>query len=205
MGKIILITGGARSGKSTYAEKLAKEENGKVLYVATSIPFDEEMRERVKKHRERRPSNWDTFEGYKNLKDIFSNPRLDFDVVLLDCITIMVTNLLFEKTGENIESFSEEKLNGIEGGILKEVADFIDEAEKTTKTIILVTDEVGFGIVPEYKSARVFRDIAGRVNQYIAKRSKEVSLVVCGIQVKVKWGRYEGFYFDASIFYKAAY
>jgi len=186
MAKIILITGGARSGKSTYAEKLAKEENKKVLYVATSIPFDEEMKERVKKHRERRPANWDTFECYKDLKSIFVNPNLDFEVVLLDCITIMVTNLLFEKTGENIERFSEDELNKIECEILKEVADFLDAAEETTKTIILVTNEVGFGIVPEYKLARVFRDIAGRVNQYIAKRAKEVSLVVCGIQVKVK-------------------
>ena len=186
MAKIMLITGGARSGKSTYAEKLAKESNKKVLYVATSIPFDDEMRERVKKHKERRPSNWGTFEGYKSLKHIFVNPSLDFDVVLLDCITIMVTNLIFEKTGESIESFSEEELNEIESEILKEVADFLDAAEETTKTIILVTNEVGFGIVPEYKLARVFRDIAGRVNQYIANRAEEVSLVVCGIPVKVK-------------------
>ena len=186
MAKTILITGGARSGKSTYAEKLAIEISPKVLYVATSIPFDEEMKERVKKHRERRPSNWDTFEGYKDLKDIFVDQNLDFDVVLLDCITIMVTNLLLEKTGENIESFSEQELSHIEGEILKEVADFLDAAEETTKTIILVTNEVGFGIVPEYKSGRVFRDIAGRVNQYIANRAEEVSLVVCGIKVKVK-------------------
>ena len=187
MAKVILITGGARSGKSTYAEKLAKEVNKKVLYVATSIPFDEEMRERVKKHKERRPSNWDTFEGYKDLKHIFINPNLDFDVVLLDCITIMVTNLIFEKTGEDIESFSEEELNGLESEILKEVAEFLDAAQKTTKTIILVTNEIGLGIVPEYKLARVFRDIAGRVNQYIANRAQEVYLVVCGIKVKVKW------------------
>ena len=186
MAKVILITGGARSGKSTYAEKLAKEVNKKVLYVATSIPFDEEMRERVKKHKERRPSNWDTFEGYKDLKHIFINPNLDFDVVLLDCITIMVTNLIFEKTGEDIESFSEEELNGLESEILKEVAEFLDAAQKTTKTIILVTNEIGLGIVPEYKLARVFRDIAGRVNQYIANRAQEVYLVVCGIKVKVK-------------------
>ena len=186
MAKIILITGGARSGKSTYAEKLAMEENTKVLYVATSIPFDVEMKERVKKHRLRRPSNWDTFEGYKDLKNIFTNSSLDFDVVLLDCITIMVTNLILEKTGENIESFSEEELNEIEREILKEIDDFLDAGMATTKSIILVTNEVGLGIVPEYKLARFFRDIAGRVNQYIASRAEEVFLVVCGIPVKVK-------------------
>jgi len=186
MAKIILITGGARSGKSTYAEKLAMEENTKVLYVATSIPFDDEMKERVKKHRSRRPSNWDTFEGYKDLKNIFTNQSLEFNVVLLDCITIMVTNLILEKIGENIEIFSEEELNQIEREILKEIADFLDAAMATTKSIILVTNEVGLGIVPEYKLARVFRDIAGRVNQYIASRAEEVFLVVCGIPVKVK-------------------
>jgi len=186
MAKIILITGGARSGKSTYAEKLAMEENTKVLYVATSIPFDDEMKERVKKHRSRRPSNWDTFEGYKDLKNIFTNQSLEFNVVLLDCITIMVTNLILEKIGENIEIFSEEELNQIEREILKEIADFLDAAMATTKSIILVTNEVGLGIVPEYKLARFFRDIAGRVNQYIASRAEEVFLVVCGIPVKVK-------------------
>ena len=186
MAKIILITGGARSGKSTYAEKLAMEENTKVLYVATSIPFDDEMKERVKKHRSRRPSNWDTFEGYKDLKNIFTNQSLEFNVVLLDCITIMVTNLILEKIGENIEIFSEEELNQIEREILKEIADFLDAAMATTKSIILVTNEVGLGIVPEYKLARVFRDIAGRVNQYIGSRATEVFLVVCGIPVKVK-------------------
>ena len=73
MGKIVLITGGARSGKSTYAEKLAMETKGRVLYIATSIPFDDEMKDRVKKHKERRPATWNTFEGYKDLKQVFYN------------------------------------------------------------------------------------------------------------------------------------
>ena len=186
MKNIVLITGGARSGKSTYAEKLAKETKGRVLYIATSIPFDDEMKDRVKKHKERRPSNWYTFEGYKNLKQVFYNEEMQFDTILLDCITIMVTNHMFDKAGDNFDDFSDEAVDTMESEILQEIADFLDEAEKSTKTIIIVTNEIGCGIVPEYKMSRIFRDIAGRVNQYIASRAQGVHLVVCGIPIKIK-------------------
>jgi len=186
MNNIIFITGGARSGKSTYAEKLASETKGQVLYIATSIPFDDEMKDRVKKHKERRPATWCTFEGYKNLKQVFYNNDMQFDTILLDCITIMVTNLMFETAGDNFDDLSDESIATMEKEILQEVSDFLFEAEKSRKTVIIVTNEIGCGIVPEYKMARVFRDIAGRVNQYIASRSQEVHLVVCGIPIKIK-------------------
>ena len=186
MKNIVLITGGARSGKSTYAEKLAKEAKGGVLYIATSIPFDDEMKDRVKKHKERRPATWYTFEGYKNLKQVFYNAETKFDTILLDCITIMVTNLMFDQAGDNFDDLNDLDIDEMEKEILQEVSDFLYEAEKSTKTVILVTNEIGYGIVPEYKMARVFRDIAGRVNQYIASRAKEVHMVVCGIPIKIK-------------------
>ncbi|MBZ9687169.1 bifunctional adenosylcobinamide kinase/adenosylcobinamide-phosphate guanylyltransferase [Clostridium estertheticum] len=186
MKNIVLITGGARSGKSTYAEKLAKEEKGEVLYIATSIPFDDEMKDRVKKHKQRRPANWRTFEGYKNLKQVFYNEDMHFDTILLDCITIMVTNLMFDSAGDNFDDLNNEEIDTMESEILLEVSDFISEVEKSAKTTIIVTNEIGSGIVPEYKMARVFRDIAGRVNQYIASRAQEVHLVVCGIPIKIK-------------------
>lgn len=186
MKNIVLITGGARSGKSTYAEKLAKEEKSGVLYIATSIPFDDEMKDRVKKHKERRPSTWHTFEGYKNLKQVFYNEEMQFGTILLDCITIMVTNLMFDIAGDSFDALNNEAIDTMESEILQEVADFICEGEKSSKTIIIVTNEIGSGIVPEYKMARVFRDIAGRVNQYIASRAKEVHLVVSGIPIKIK-------------------
>lgn len=186
MKNIVLITGGARSGKSTYAEKLANQAKSGVLYIATSIPFDDEMKDRVKKHKERRPSTWYTFEGYRNLKSVFYNEEMQFDTILLDCITIMVTNLMFDNAGDSFDDLSNEAIDTMESEILQEVADFLNEAEKSTKTIIIVTNEIGSGIVPEYKMARVFRDIAGRVNQYIADRAQEVHLVVCGIPIKIK-------------------
>ncbi len=186
MKNIVLITGGARSGKSTYAEKLAKEAKGDVLYIATSIPFDDEMKARVKKHKERRPDNWYTFEGYKDLKQVFYNEGMHFDTILIDCVTIMVTNLMLDQAGDNFDDINNESIDIMESEILQEVADFLDEAEKSLKTIILVTNEIGSGIVPEYKMSRVFRDIAGRVNQYIASRAQEVHMVVCGIPIKIK-------------------
>jgi len=186
MKNIVLITGGARSGKSSYAEKLAKEAKGEVLYIATSIPFDDEMKDRVKKHKERRPDNWSTYEGYKDLKQIFYNEELHFDTILLDCITIMVTNLMLDQAGDNFDDLNNQDIDKMEDKILQEVEEFIDEAEKSLKTIIIVTNEIGCGIVPEYKMSRVFRDIEGRVNQYIASRSQEVHMVVCGIPIKIK-------------------
>ena len=186
MKNIVLITGGARSGKSTYAEKLAKEAKGGVLYIATSIPFDDEMKDRVKKHKERRPDNWYTFEGYKDLKQVFCNEKLHFDLILLDCVTIMVTNLMLEQSGDNFDALNNSDIDIMESKILNEIAEFIDSADKSMKTIIFVTNELGSGIVPECKMARVFRDIAGRVNQYIASRAQKVYMVVCGIPVKIK-------------------
>jgi len=186
MGKLILVTGGARSGKSTYAENLAKAIGDNVMYIATSIPFDEEMKERVKKHRERRPATWDTFEGYKELKRVFQEKQGSHQVILLDCITIMVTNLMFDFGGMDVEKLEDEAINEIEKRILKEITAFLDEGNLNTETLILVTNEVGFGIVPDNRLGRIFRDIAGRVNQYIASRATEVYLLVCGLPIKIK-------------------
>ena len=184
MKSITFITGGARSGKSTFAEKLAADNFSKVMYIATAIPFDEEMKDRIKRHKERRPENWITFEGYKNLHEVFDNK--EFDIILLDCITIMVSNFLYEQIGDNIEILHQKEIDFIEKDILQEITSLLDTAEKNSKPIILVSNEVGFGIVPEYKLGRVYRDIAGRVNQYIAQRSQEVYLIVSGIPVKIK-------------------
>lgn len=186
MGKLILVTGGARSGKSTYAEILAKDAGKGVMYIATSIPFDDEMKERVRKHRARRPSNWGTFEGYKDLKRVFLEKEIPFETILLDCITIMVTNLMFEFGGSHVENLDEEAINKIQKEILEEIAEFLDAAILNTETSILVTNEVGFGIVPDNRLSRIFRDISGKANQYIASRADEVYLIVCGLPMKIK-------------------
>lgn len=196
MGKVCLVTGGARSGKSRFAEKLAKEKNESVLYIATSIVFDEEMQERVRKHRQQRPSSWETHEGYKDLTPVIHQAKGKQDGILLDCVTIMMTNLLFDYVGNifddtekimNVnEVISNEELQKVEEKILEEFQMLLDALENSNIYAILVTNEIGFGVVPETILGRVFRDIAGRVNQYIASRADEVYLVICGVELKIK-------------------
>lgn len=196
MGKLCLVTGGARSGKSRFAEKMARDLNESVLYIATSIVFDEEMKDRVKKHRAQRPKSWETFEGYKNLGPVVLNTKNKHKGILLDCATIMMTNLLFDIVGTTFddardaanitEIITNERLAEIEAKVIKEFEAFINAVEETNLTAIVVTNEIGFGVVPETVLGRVFRDIAGRVNQYIASRAEEVYLVVCGIEMKIK-------------------
>ncbi|WP_238882208.1 bifunctional adenosylcobinamide kinase/adenosylcobinamide-phosphate guanylyltransferase [Clostridium sp. YIM B02551] len=184
---MILVTGGARSGKSSFGEALLKDKE-KVLYIATSIPLDGEMKKRIQKHRSSRNPNWDTLEAYE---DIATKIKDAYDGIILDCITVMITNLLFM----NMESFEEEDIIKVdyskkEEDILKEVSFMIKEFKNIEDNygteIIIVTNEVGAGLVPEHKLGREFRDIAGRVNQYIAKEADKVFLVISGIPVKIK-------------------
>ncbi|WP_105618608.1 bifunctional adenosylcobinamide kinase/adenosylcobinamide-phosphate guanylyltransferase [Vallitalea okinawensis] len=182
MGKLILVTGGARSGKSTFAENLIKASYEDVLYIATAIPYDGEMVERIKKHREQRPSKWETYEGYKDLGQVLNNNTSE--AVLLDCMTIMVTNLMFDYMGE--EDINDCDTELMEKYILEQINQLIDGTRAYAGTTVLVTNEVGSGLVPESKLSRVFRDIAGRVNQRIAGKAEEVYLVVSGIPVRIK-------------------
>ncbi|MGH4120322.1 bifunctional adenosylcobinamide kinase/adenosylcobinamide-phosphate guanylyltransferase [Clostridium sp.] len=186
MGKLILVTGGSRSGKSTYAENLAKSFEDEVLYIATCVPFDDEMKDRVRKHRESRPKSWETYEDYRNLKQVYSREEISFKCILLDCITVMIANLIFDLIGENVEELTSEEINAMEKSILNEIKEFIDTADINTQTVILVTNEVGSGIIPDNKLSRIYKDIAGRINQYIALRTDEVYLTVCGIPIKIK-------------------
>jgi adenosylcobinamide kinase/adenosylcobinamide-phosphate guanylyltransferase len=186
MGDLILITGGARSGKSAYAEKLARNLGGPVLYIATAVPFDQEMQDRIARHRERRPVDWDTYEGNRNLAAVFKSPARNYRTVLLDCVTILITNLLLQEEGAESGNFAAAAWERIEQNIWGEIQTFLNAAAQTTVTVIMVTNEVGDGIVPENQLARFFRDIAGRINQAIATRADRVYLLVCGLPVKLK-------------------
>lgn len=186
MGKSILVTGGARSGKSSLAEKLAKELGGRVLYIATAVPFDEEMKDRVKKHKDSRPHEWDTYEGYKDLGRYITERGQEYDTILLDCITVMVTNIFLEFPDIDYENPSFRDFERVEESIKKEIEELTSGIKNTEANVIMVTNELGSGIVPENLLTRVFRDIAGRVNQYIAANCDEVYLTVCGLPMKLK-------------------
>lgn len=197
MGKIILVTGGARSGKSTFAEELLKNEPS-VCYLATSVvqPGDEEMKDRVAKHQKQRSKNWVTEERFKDIGQ-FLGENNQFKGYLLDCATLLSINyfysMMVDLFGEDyalidqkIAGFTEEEKNNMEAKIMTEWHKIIETARKLSGDLIIVTNEVGLGIVPENPFSRWFRDIYGRVNQYLGKESDEVYLVVAGIPLEIK-------------------
>lgn len=183
---MIVVTGGARSGKSSFAENYVKEISkvDEVLYIATSIAFDEGMKSRIKKHRESRPSEWETLEQYKNFELLKDNKLFnEKKVILLDCMTLLVSNLLLEYEGD-FDKITEDEINKLEEIIDNEVTHLLEVTKE--KEIIIVTNEVGMGLVPAYKMGSVFRDIAGRINQKIAREAKDVYFIVSGIPMKIK-------------------
>jgi len=182
---ITLVTGGARSGKSNFAEDYIQTFDGTVGYIATAEPFDEGMKDRIKKHIAQRPDVWPTFECYKMISPEIQEIGLTCQTVLLDCITVMVTNLMFGEQ-DDWTTISRDKINQIEQSILLEVDTLVSELKTHQMNAVLVTNEVGAGIVPENRLARVFRDIAGRVNQRLAQQVDEVYFVVSGIPMKIK-------------------
>ena len=168
MKKIILITGGARSGKSRYAEKLALSLSKNPVYVATAHVWDDEFRERVKKHQERRGPEWTNIEEEKQL----SKHDLTGRVAVIDCITLWGTNVFYE-------------LQEVEPSLEALKAEF-DKFVAQDATFIFVTNEIGMGGVSENAVQRKFTDLQGWMNQYVASMADEVVLMVSGIPVVVK-------------------
>ena len=180
---LTLVTGGARSGKSRHAEALVKDAQS-VLYIATSHIFDDEMAARIQHHRDHRPAHWRTEERWQHLAGIITPFNDCHEAVLLECVTTLVTNLLFASGAEaDPENWD---YAALERQVQQEIDALIAACAVCPSPIVLVTNEVGMGIVPENRLARHFRDIAGRVNQRLAQAADEVWLVVSGIGVKIK-------------------
>jgi adenosylcobinamide kinase/adenosylcobinamide-phosphate guanylyltransferase len=176
VAEIILITGGARSGKSRYAQELAESISGKRLFLATCPVTDEEMRQRIERHRlDRLEAGWQTVEETVNPEQVVvGNPG--YKVVLIDCLTLWVNNLLFTDAGNEL---SEETLS-------VKVRKLLEVCSGRTGTVIMVTNEVGMGIVPENELARRYRDLVGRCNQEIGAVADKVILTTCGIPMIIK-------------------
>jgi adenosylcobinamide kinase/adenosylcobinamide-phosphate guanylyltransferase len=177
---ITLVTGGARSGKSSFAESLYKDKKD-VVYIATSKITDGEMEDRVRFHKESRPSCWRTFEGNYNLDKALGEERY----YLLDCITVLTSNIMYDMTKDE-ERISIELQSSVEDAIFNELKTLIDGVNDRGLELVMVTNEVGDSLVPESHLGRVFRDVQGRINQRIASISDRVYLVCCGIPVKLK-------------------
>ena len=179
---MIFITGGARSGKSGYAEQLALQGGGPVTYIATAEPGDGEMRSRIEEHQRRRPAGWRTVEAPLDLPAAVSAALTDGGegTVLVDCLTVYLSNLFFRM--------------GPEAGGAVKAGDAEEEIERLALLggaadggrLIIVSNEVGMGIVPDSALGRVFRDAAGRANQKLAAVAETVYLCVSGIAVKIK-------------------
>jgi adenosylcobinamide kinase / adenosylcobinamide-phosphate guanylyltransferase len=184
--KLILVTGGARSGKSRLAEEMAHAAGGPVVYMATAGVSDGEMAERVRVHRLRRPAGWTTLEEPLAVTEALKKVEAAGGTLILDCLTLWLTNLLLERYSEDLPPEAHQDL---ERGILQIVAGFVDTALAVPFRVIVVTNEVGLGVVPAYPLGRIYRDLAGRANQLVAAAADAVFLTVSGIPVRIKGGR----------------
>lgn len=180
---IILCSGGARSGKSEFAEQLALSLKGRKAYVATGQAFDDEMKDRIKKHQLRRGKEWITFEIPLHLHKNWEQIKNVSDVILIDCLTMFTSNHVFAHGDIN----TQEDSNRIETIILEELRLLLQEINNSNdKTVIFVTNEIGLGIVPENKLARYFRDITGRVNREVASAANKMYLTISGVTIELK-------------------
>ena len=180
---IILCSGGARSGKSEFAEQLALSLKGRKAYVATGQAFDDEMKDRIKKHQLRRGKEWITFEIPLYLHKNWEQIKNVSDVILIDCLTMFTSNHVFAHGDIN----TQEDSNRIESIILEELRLLLQEINNSNdKTVIFVTNEIGLGIVPENELARYFRDITGRVNREVASAANKMYLTISGVTIELK-------------------
>ncbi|MFO7952513.1 MAG: bifunctional adenosylcobinamide kinase/adenosylcobinamide-phosphate guanylyltransferase [Bacillota bacterium] len=190
---LVLITGGARSGKSTFAENLAVNSGKPVIYLATARVEDEEMRERVNVHQKRRPHFFRTVEEPLEPHRILEKEAGSGSLVLLDCLTLLVSNIILleldqrgaVRQGEEI-STDESMLEAAGKVCLDRVCKLSEAAHAYPDDVLIVTNEVGMGLVPDYPLGRIFRDYSGRANQVMAQAADEVWFAVCGIARRFK-------------------
>ena len=183
--RLILVLGGARSGKSTFAEQLAQRSGRSVAFIATATASDDDMRVRIERHQAARPADWHTIEEPLHLALAIHKAASLADVLLLDCMTLWVSNWLY--TQENIDAASPLTARYYDAALaeidsLLTTFSTLDER----KTLIIVTNEVGLGIVPSYTLRRVYRDVLGLVNQRLAAAADRVYLMVAGLGVDIK-------------------
>lgn len=183
---VTFVIGGARSGKSTFAEMKAKEYSEKVLYLATAVVTDQAMADRVKKHKQQRPDSWKTLEMYNDFKNLVNFPEfMDSESIMIDCITTLVGNFMFDSKLD-FDLCSIEKVNELEEHITLEVMSLIDVCNQNNKKLIIVSNETGMGVVPSYYMGNYFRDISGRINSKISLKSDYMYFIFSGIPIKLK-------------------
>jgi adenosylcobinamide kinase/adenosylcobinamide-phosphate guanylyltransferase len=175
MANLILISGGARSGKSSFALELTRRKYSRRVFIATAVAFDEEMRKRILQHQKERRAFFHTIEEPVDLERAVAALPLDTDVAVIDCLTVWIGNLYHH-------------LHEDEATVRAWIERFLKALEQVSCDLILVTNEVGWGIVPENPMARSYRDTLGFLNRRIAEKAKHVYLLCCGIPLALKGG-----------------
>lgn len=180
MGQLILVLGGVRSGKSDYAEELAQAlGQDHVLFVATAEAGDADMARRIAAHQQSRPASWRTLEATRNIGNAIPHHLGDATVVLVDCITLLVSNIMLA-LGEEPDSAQAER------AIRTEIQSLLQTCQTHPITCIAVSNEVGLGVVPEHRLGRLYRDLLGKANQSLAAQAKDVYFMMAGLAVEVK-------------------
>lgn len=176
--EITLVLGGARSGKSAFAEKFAGKLGRRVLYIATAEIRDEEMAARIAAHRQARPTDWPTLEAPRHLSTALANISEPPEVLLLDCLTLLVSNTVI--------AMESEPQTAIEAVIYSEIDALIGAQTQWNLPLVAVSSEVGLGLVPTYPLGRLYRDVLGRANQHLAALANRVLFMVAGLPMVVK-------------------
>ncbi len=177
--KTTLIIGGARSGKSTLAQEMALKAGGKVLFVATAEAGDEDMKKRIEMHRKSRPPDWVTLEVTTHIGSRITKNTAKAQTVIIDCITLLINNI-FMQYDENTDAGLAEK------EVVAEIKELLNCIDRSDAHFIIVTNEVGLGVVPADRVSRLYRDLLGRANQMLAEHADEVFQLVAGIPLTVK-------------------
>jgi adenosylcobinamide kinase/adenosylcobinamide-phosphate guanylyltransferase len=194
-GRFYFITGGARSGKSAYAEHLADFLERPVTYVATAEAGDPEMEERIARHRRRRPASWTTVEEPRAVAALVEKIGQQDQTILIDCLTLLITNLIYQdwplqptgdSTGERSVVLPPSVTEPIEERVLAEMRRLAVAASSGQAQVILVSNETGLGLVPASPEGRLFRDLAGLANQEMAARADRALLMVSGLALDLK-------------------
>jgi len=182
MKKCILVLGGARSGKSRFAQEIACQLGDKVLFVATAEALDEEMRSRIEDHKRERPLNWRTIEVSVGVGKRIQKELGNAQVIIIDCITLLVSNVI-SQCGSNSDEIDSHL---VEQRVALEVDSLVQCINSADAVFIIVSNEVGMGLVPDNRLGRFYRDLLGRANQEIARCADEVLLLIAGISMKIK-------------------
>ncbi|MHB1006869.1 MAG: bifunctional adenosylcobinamide kinase/adenosylcobinamide-phosphate guanylyltransferase [Chloroflexota bacterium] len=182
--RLIVILGGARGGKSIFAEELAAELGRSVLFVATAEPHDEAMRARIANHQRSRPAHWQTAEAPTGIASVLATEVKGAEVVLLDCLTMLSSNVLLRDASEDPQA--DGTYDAIVARMREEMEALWAWFEGGEAHLIVVSNEVGMGVVPPYPLGRAYRDLLGWANRWLALRADEVYLMVAGLPVDVK-------------------